>query len=274
MQESESCHRDFFAIRIAVWLIFKNTNGSHDLIIAIQRYSIMKAATAYLGNWEDGSISFYTCLTPLIALVSLLLVFILACSSTRVQDGPKHLPDPVPGLFNTLQFVMNNHKFMTRVQIAMQDVTVLRFNLGPKTTSLVSGSQAIRSIFGRELIHGVTNQEQMTRFALPTLYRMNAAEVRRWEQDKSGVSKVPISGTEHLPDRQRLWFNYEHIYSEYLGVTTRVNYKSDRFVRGVCSTRSLNIVLSNKGFTIITKSLRDYSHSIPRKNRMLRLIAE
>ncbi|KAI0398722.1 putative cytochrome P450 [Xylaria palmicola] len=79
---------------------------------------------------------------------------------------------------------------MTRVQDSMRDETLIRLNLGPKVVYLVTGSQGIRTVFGRELIHSVTNQEQMTRFALPMLYRMNAAK--------------------------RLWYNYEHTYSEYL----------------------------------------------------------
>ncbi|KAK7978072.1 25-hydroxycholesterol 7-alpha-hydroxylase [Apiospora saccharicola] len=46
---------------------------------------------------------------------------------------------------------------------------------------------------------------------------MNPTEVRRWEADRSGVTKTPIPGTEDVPSRQRLWYNYEHIYAEYLG---------------------------------------------------------
>ncbi|KAI1327282.1 hypothetical protein F5Y16DRAFT_421004 [Xylariaceae sp. FL0255] len=57
----------------------------------------------------------------------------------------------------------------------------------------------------------------MTQYALPMLYRMNSTEVRHWQQDKSGVAKVPMAGTEDVPLRGRLWFNYELIYSQYLG---------------------------------------------------------
>lgn len=42
-------------------------------------------------------------------------------------------------------------------------------------------------MFGRDMVHTVTNQEQMTQFALPTLYKMNKAEVQRWKDDKSGT---------------------------------------------------------------------------------------
>ncbi|KAI1270024.1 putative cytochrome P450 [Xylariaceae sp. FL1019] len=133
------------------------------------------------------------------------------------DEGPKSLGDPIPGLFNTIQFIRNNHKFMSRVQNAMRGESLLRFNLGNQKVYLVAGSQGIRTVFGREMIHNVTNQEQMTRFTLPTLYKMNADEVQRWEQDKSGVAKVPRSGTEDVPSRERLWYNYEHIYTEYLG---------------------------------------------------------
>ncbi|KAK7751765.1 hypothetical protein SLS62_006250 [Diatrype stigma] len=135
----------------------------------------------------------------------------------RVKRPPWFLRDPIPGIFNAAQFVFNNHKFMVRVQNALQDSNIVRFYLGNSPIILAVGPQSIRAMFGRELVHHVTNQEQMTRFALPTLYRMNRDEVRRWEADKSGVTKVPIPGTESTPPEQRLWFNYEHIYAEYLG---------------------------------------------------------
>ncbi|ROV86731.1 hypothetical protein VMCG_10908 [Cytospora schulzeri] len=154
----------------------------------------------------------YWLMTIALSVVSVFLAFRL-----RTRSGPQALSDPIPHLYNTLQFMFNNHKFMSRVQKALQDNSLLRFYLGPKTVYLVTGPQGIRGMFGRELVHDVTNQEQMTRYALPTLYRMNRDEIKRWEDDKSGVTKVPIPGTEHTPTRQRLWHMYEHIYSEYLG---------------------------------------------------------
>ncbi|KAK8077949.1 hypothetical protein PG996_004119 [Apiospora saccharicola] len=45
---------------------------------------------------------------------------------------------------------------------------------------------------------------------------MNPTEVRRWEADRSGVTKTPIPGTEGVPSRQRVSYNYEHIYAELL----------------------------------------------------------
>lgn len=158
---------------------------------------------------------------PLRSLVIFLVTFIaFAFLLSRIKTSgkkPHSLRDPIPGIFNALQFMFNNHKFMIRVQNALQDSNLVRFYLGSKPVYLAVGPQSIRAMFGRELVHCVTNQEQMTRFALPTLYRMNREEVRRWEADTSGAAKVPIAGTESMPPRQRLWFNYEHIYAEYLG---------------------------------------------------------
>ncbi|KAK8134462.1 cytochrome P450 [Apiospora sp. TS-2023a] len=162
---------------------------------------------------------------------SSLLIFLASCLAlvllqSQIRTGASKnassqltLSDPIPGVYNTLQFMFNNHRFMTRAQTALQRGrrNILRFSLGPKTVYLVAGHQNIRAVFGRDLVHDVTNQEQMTRYALPTLYKMNPAEVRRWEADRSGVTKTPILGTEGVPSRQRLWYNYEHIYAEYLG---------------------------------------------------------
>lgn len=150
-------------------------------------------------------------------IVASAIPFALLISRFRTASGPKALSDPIPHVYNTLQFMSNNHKFMARVQSALQDNGLLRFYLGPKTVYLVAGPQGIRSMFEREMIHTVTNQEQMTRYALPTLYKMNRDEIKRWEDDKTGVAKTPIPGTESTPTRQRLWYMYEDIYTEYLG---------------------------------------------------------
>ncbi|KAK8039690.1 cytochrome P450 [Apiospora rasikravindrae] len=159
----------------------------------------------------------------LVCLASCMGLALLSCkfvaATFKSPASPQKLRDPVPGIYNTLQFMLNNHKFMTRAQAALQRGrhSILRFSLGPKTVYLVAGQQNVRAVFGRDLVHDVTNQDQMTRYALPTLYKMNPAEVRRWEADRSGVMKTPIPGTEDVPARQRLWYNYEHIYAEYLG---------------------------------------------------------
>ncbi|KAI1879782.1 hypothetical protein JX265_002736 [Neoarthrinium moseri] len=127
------------------------------------------------------------------ASLSSLLIFLASCAALALllsyfgaKASPQSLRDPIPGLFNTLQFMFNNEKFMARVQNAVKGgQNIIRFYLGPKTVYLVAGPQNIRAVFGRELVHEVTNQEQMTRYALPTLYKMTPDEVRRWETDHS-----------------------------------------------------------------------------------------
>ncbi|KAI1084640.1 putative cytochrome P450 [Whalleya microplaca] len=168
----------------------------------------------------------------LVSFVSF-IAFVFLVSHFGAREGPQTLRDPIPHLFNTLQFMFNNHKFMIRVRNALRDSNIIRFYLGPKTVYLVAGPQSIKAMFGRELVHDVTNQEQMTRYALPTLYKMNPDEVRRWENDKTGVTKVPIPGTEGLPLRQRLWFMYEHIYTEYLGKPQYMRPLVDTFRRSL-----------------------------------------
>lgn len=145
------------------------------------------------------------------------VIFILLLGQFWTDKTYLSLQDPIPHVYNTLQFISNNHKFMARVQRASQSSSLLRFYLGPQTVYLVTGPRGIKSMFSRDMIHTVTNQDQMTQFALPTLYRMTKAEVQRWKDDKSGVAKTPITGTESTPTRQRLWFMYEHIYAEFLG---------------------------------------------------------
>lgn len=157
-------------------------------------------------------------LTSLLVLLASYAILALSLSMFRANGSPDSLNDPIPGMFNTLQFMMNNEKFMNRVQKALKGGrSIIRFYLGPKTVYLVAGPSNVRAVFSRDLVHQVTNQEQMTHYALPTLYKMNPKEVQRWANDRSGVTKTPISGHENVPTRQRLWYNYEHIYAEYIG---------------------------------------------------------
>lgn len=181
---------------------------------------------------EDGA---PTTVFALFLSLALVLVFsALIVQSDRDPDGPKRLWHPIPG-FNTFQFITNSYKFMTRVQRSIRRETFLRLNLGFKAVYFVSGTQGIQTVFGRELIHSVTNQEQFTRFALPTLYRMTAAEAQRWEQDKSGLARMPIPGTD-IPPRQRFWYNYEHIYSEYLGKPQYIKPPVSKYCQGLGGT--------------------------------------
>ncbi|KAI0199881.1 putative cytochrome P450 [Astrocystis sublimbata] len=182
-----------------------------------------------MGSFADSVSPFAA--PAVIASLSILTISLLALRYFAPAPGPKALLDPVPGLFNTLQFMLNNYKFMSRVQTALRGESILRFNLGPKTVYLVAGAPGIKAMFSREFIHDITNQEQMTRYALPTLYKMNTAEIQRWEQDKSGVTKAPIPGTDVIASRQRLWYNYEHIYSEYLGKPQHMKPLVDTFQR-------------------------------------------
>ncbi|KAJ4387231.1 hypothetical protein N0V93_007820 [Gnomoniopsis smithogilvyi] len=145
---------------------------------------------------------------------------------------------------------------MARVQQASQKNTLLRFYLGPQTVYLITGSQGIKSIFGRAMVHTVTNQEQMTQFALSTLYKLNKNEVQRWKDDKSGVAKTPIAGTESTPTRQRLWFMYEHIYAEFLGEARYFHPIAEGFAR------NLNQILSSyPAHEWTAVSIRDFCRS-------------
>lgn len=166
-------------------------------------------------------------------IIASAVAFALLVSQLCTTSGPKALRDPIPRVYNTLQFMSNNHKFMVRVQNALQDASLLRFYLGPKTVYLVTGPQGMRGILGREMMHTVTNQEQMTRYALPTLYKMNRSEIKRWEDDKTGVAKFPIPGTGSTPTRQRLWYTYEHIYTEFLGRPQYMKPLVDAFSRNL-----------------------------------------
>ncbi|EED16620.1 cytochrome P450, putative [Talaromyces stipitatus ATCC 10500] len=130
---------------------------------------------------------------------------------------PTKLSDPVPGVYNTVQFLTNNERFMKRVMNLLSKCNIAKFYLGTVPVYLISGTKNIQSIFGRD--NKVGSEDIFVERVLPTLYKMPKKDVEKFANDKSGRGHNPAPGTEDMPQDQRYWAKYEHIHTEYLART-------------------------------------------------------
>ncbi|KAL2173171.1 cytochrome P450 [Thermothelomyces heterothallicus CBS 202.75] len=128
---------------------------------------------------------------------------------------PPSLWDPIPFVYNSLQFLLDNEGFMKRAQAALKKTTVARFRQGRHLVYLVSGPKNVQAVFGRSH-NNIHNDDLMVRSTLPLWYRLSADDLRRFAADKTGRGRNPLPGTEDTPPENRLFLGYEHVHNEFL----------------------------------------------------------
>jgi hypothetical protein len=160
--------------------------------------------------------------TPGLLLATLLsILFIAFITYTRLASPsgpqPPRLSDPIPFLYNSLQFLLNNARFMTRVQHTLSKSHPLaRFRLGRHRVYLVSGAKNVQTVFGRAHGSNIHADDIMLSSTLPLWYRLRGEDLKRFASDKTGRGRVPLPGTEHTPPGERFFLGYEHVHSEFL----------------------------------------------------------
>ncbi|RYP39364.1 hypothetical protein DL768_010720 [Monosporascus sp. mg162] len=149
-------------------------------------------------------------------------IVIAAFSSRQGKSRqPPSLIDPIPFVFNTLQFVLRNETFMNRAKKALKATNLAKFYLGTKPVYLVSGPKNVQTIFGRS--QNINNEGIMLSINLPTWYRFSKRDLQRFAEDKSGRGRNPLPGSENVPQEQRYFFGYEHVHSAFLAKAHHLN---------------------------------------------------
>ncbi|KAH8651348.1 putative cytochrome P450 [Xylariales sp. PMI_506] len=150
--------------------------------------------------------------------LSLLGVFsaVLAVLTSSISNigEPTRLPEGIPFITNTLQFLVENKKFMKKATDALATRNIAKFYLGGMSVYLISGVSNIQTLFGRG--NKVGSEDIFIQKVLPRLYKMPPHHVARFANDKSGRGKNPASGYEQVPTEDRYWHQYEHVHTEYL----------------------------------------------------------
>ncbi|KAH7324302.1 cytochrome P450 [Stachybotrys elegans] len=164
----------------------------------------------------------------LVLLAALLIpaIVVYLAGRPRNQRGvaPLNLRDPVPTVFNTLQFILNNAKFMSRVRAALQRAPVVKFHLGWNRVYVVTGLKNYQAIFSsREL----TYNGIMLQIGFPKLYRMSDDEIQRFANDKTGLK----GSADLMPGNERYWASKYHVLYDYLSRHSQLQPVVEEFAR-------------------------------------------
>ncbi|KAI0398718.1 cytochrome P450 [Xylaria palmicola] len=153
------------------------------------------------------------------AWLVLLATFIVAVLFSRYWLGnasasPPSLRDPIPYIFNSLEFLFKNERFTHRALSALKRSHVVKFHLSSKDVYMLSGAPNVQALFSlRELGY----EEIFISQVFPKFWRFNKDEVKRFADDNSGTSRIPLPGTEATPSERRYWAARHHVHHDFLG---------------------------------------------------------
>ncbi|KAK1980220.1 cytochrome P450 [Colletotrichum cereale] len=155
---------------------------------------------------------FLTCIVSLAAIY-----FILA---RQGQDEPPSLPEILPFVGNTYQYMTNLPTLMDRASHAMVRSNVVKLWLGPMRLYLVSGEESVQAIFRSS---STFSYEKFILLVVKNLQGSSKEDVEKLSREKSGRNKVPASGWENIPHEQRYWYQLHHLTTENLSRTESTN---------------------------------------------------
>lgn len=148
--------------------------------------------------------------------IGVALAIILTCFTWRpAKGGPPGLWDPVPRVFNTAQYILDNKGFTFRMREILKHNSIAKFNLLMTPVFLVRGQRNVQAMFTNP--HKLGLEYLFENYFFPSMYAMPAADRAQFARDKSGTARLPAPGYEHLGSEERIWYGYESLFIEYLG---------------------------------------------------------
>ncbi|KAJ5019015.1 Cholesterol 7-alpha-monooxygenase [Colletotrichum sp. SAR 10_99] len=147
---------------------------------------------------------------PLISILFLSRIF------RKKAAEPPSLPERIPYVSNTYQYLTDNHGFLKRAAEALKKSNIVKFNLGPVPVYLVSGSQNVQRLFRNSTGSTQLSSDKFVLMVTEKVHGVDQQDAKRWASDKTGRLKIPAPGTEDTPDDQRIWSGMHHIFTERL----------------------------------------------------------
>ncbi|KAF4925828.1 Cholesterol 7-alpha-monooxygenase [Colletotrichum viniferum] len=129
---------------------------------------------------------------------------------------PPSLPERIPYVSNTYQYLTDNHGFLKRAAEALKKSNIVKFNLGPVPVYLVSGSQNVQRLFRNSAGSTQLSSDKFVLMVTGKVHGVDQQDAKRWARDKTGRLKIPAPGTEDTPEDQRIWSGMHHIFTEHL----------------------------------------------------------
>ncbi|KAI1413417.1 cytochrome P450 [Hypoxylon sp. FL1857] len=162
-----------------------------------------------------------------LAFVVLLSVCILVTTGKN-EPQPPRLRETIPFITNTYQYLTDMGAFLDRATKALSKHDIIKFNLGLKTVYMVTGAKNTAKLFSPPHI---MDPNMFHTLLMDKHWGMAREEIEMFEGDKSGRKKIPISGTEAIPETQRHWYNHHQIYAKYLSSAKYTEILTNTFYR-------------------------------------------
>ncbi|KAI5865326.1 putative cytochrome P450 [Durotheca rogersii] len=184
--------------------------------MSVMEFAANESAKAVVEKWQELFVGEDRA-RHIVAAVAIVIAIAAFASWLNGGSKPRRLPEGIPFVTNTLQYLVDNKRFMEKATDALSGRNIAQFYLGGVPVYLISGVQNIQMLFGRG--HKVGSEDIFVQKVLPRLYKMPPHHVSRFANDKSGRGKVPAPGYEDTPPEKRYWQQYEHVHTEYLSRT-------------------------------------------------------
>ncbi|TQN68328.1 Cholesterol 7-alpha-monooxygenase [Colletotrichum shisoi] len=145
---------------------------------------------------------------PLVTILAVLASLCVLVAQHSSQDAPPSLPEALPFIGNTYQYMTDLPTLMDRVSHAMKRSDVVRVWLGPVRVYLVKGGESVQAMFRAS---STFSYEKFILMVIKNLQGSSKEDVSKFVNDKSGVSKTPAPGWEDLPPERRCWYQIHHL---------------------------------------------------------------
>ncbi|KAI0485137.1 cytochrome P450 [Xylariaceae sp. FL0804] len=168
---------------------------------------------------------------PTLAVLAVLLALSYAYVFWFRAVGAVTVPslrDPIPFVFNTVQFIFNKQRFMERANQALKNAPIIKFRLATKPVYLVGRLKDYQTIFASR---DLTYDGIMVLIGFPRLYRMTKSEVQRFANDRTGSRETPLPGFAHVPPEDRVWARKYHVLYDFLSRPHHIKPIIDEFTR-------------------------------------------
>ncbi|KAI8622888.1 cytochrome P450 [Xylariaceae sp. FL1651] len=143
---------------------------------------------------------------------------------------PPCLPETIPFVSNGYQYLTNVSVFLNRVKQALEQTksNIIKFYVGPLRAYIVTGTKNVQAMFASP--HSLGGDWLQIRL-MDAHWEMSKSEIQKFLDDKSGRQETPAPGSEHVPPKQRYWFNHNRLYVDFLTQQKHVQALADSFYR-------------------------------------------
>ncbi|KAI1809745.1 cytochrome P450 [Poronia punctata] len=162
---------------------------------------------------------------PVVVLLASVLLFIaLRWQASHLE--PHFLPETIPFISNTYQYLTDMKTFLDRAQNSLRNSGIIRFRLGAMKMYWVTGTENTRVLFGSP---ETFDADELHLIFMRTHWGMPKREIKRFAKDRSGRKAGPAKGFENIPGEQRYWYHHHRLYAEYLSSPKYTEVLADTF---------------------------------------------